>query len=51
MMTLEQFLSVWEGIFLLAGLLVIGVGVHWLGTWALWRWSAREMARIPTRWL
>ena len=51
MMTLEQFLAVWEGIFLLAALLFAGVCAHWLWSWALWRWSAREMARIPTRWL
>jgi hypothetical protein len=51
MMTLDQFLAVWTGIYLLAGLLFTGICVHWLWSWALWRWSAREMTRIPTRWL
>jgi hypothetical protein len=51
MMTLEQFLAVWEGIFLLVGLLFSGVCFYWLWSWAAWRWSVRELTRIPTRWL
>ena len=51
MMTLERFLAAWESILLLSALLFSGVCFHWLWSWAKWRWAAREMARIPTRWL
>lgn len=51
MITFERLLQCWMGGLLLCGLLFLGVCFHWAWSWAKWRWSLRDVTRIPTRWL